>query len=101
MPFSELRNCNILISASVLQQCEGESAETFKDHISCTSNISLTAAKKQLGCLTTYRRKTYRVKVEISQGVLQPVVILSNGDLSLQPWRKPQPDRNNSRQLGV
>lgn len=36
---------------------------------------------------------THCVQVQVSQSVLQPVVVLSNGDLSLQPWRKPQPNR--------
>lgn len=35
--------------------------------------------------------KTHRVQVEVSQRVLQPVEVFPDGDLRLQPRRKPQP----------
>lgn len=53
--------------------------------------IKLEAVTPHCHLLYVVRYRTYCVQIEVSQCVLQPVEVLSNGDLGLKPWRKAKP----------
>lgn len=50
----------------------------------CVSHEESVSHGRSLWC-------TYSVQVQVSQSVLQSVVVFPNGDLRLEPWGKSQP----------
>lgn len=50
----------------------------------CVSHGESVSPGRSLWC-------TYSVQVQVSQSVLQSVVVFPNGDLRLEPWGKSQP----------